>query len=80
MHMVPSRKIIKLAQVYKTVDIETVVRTIGILKNAPTAEGESAGEIVLSDMEEAKAFVRQAVQNLVRSTLDTLIVIEDKQG
>lgn len=80
MHMIPSRKIIKLGQVYKTVDIDTVVRMIGILKNAPTADGEAAGEVVLPDMEQAKAFVRQAVQNLVGSILITLIVIEDKQG
>lgn len=69
MHMIPSRKIIKLGNTYKTIEIEEVVRLIDIIKNEANTTGEAAGQIALPDIEQAKAFVRQAVQNLVSLSL-----------
>ncbi|KAK9895453.1 hypothetical protein P389DRAFT_93346 [Cystobasidium minutum MCA 4210] len=74
MHMIPSRKIIKLGNTYKTIEIEEVVRLIDIIKNEANTTGEAAGQIALPDIEQAKAFVRQAVQNLVNERKLTAII------
>lgn len=73
---VPSRKIIQLAKLYKTVAVEDVVRSIGILRTeaAPT-EDITSGCIAFTDLETAKQFVRQTVGALVSDSVQTSIIM-----
>lgn len=70
MRMIPSRKIIKLGNVYKTIELDEVVRNIQIVQTNPDPAAIAAGQIIFPDPEQAKNFIRQAVQALVREAVD----------
>jgi hypothetical protein len=71
--LIPARKIIKLADIYKTIEIQDVIRSLDILKTEAEAPGESIGQVLFRDLEQAKAYVRQVVQALVSVKLSHMI-------
>lgn len=73
MNLIPARKIIKLADIYKTIEIQDVIRSLDILKTEAEAPGESIGQVLFRDIEQAKAYVRQVVQALVSVKLSHMI-------
>lgn len=73
MNLIPARKIIKLADIYKTIEIQDMIRSLDILKTEAEAPGESIGQVLFRDLEQAKAYVRQVVQALVSVKLSHMI-------
>lgn len=64
-NMIPARKIIKLSKVYKTVELQDVIRSLKLVKVEADTTGEAVGRVLFNDIEQAKAYVRQVVQALV---------------
>ena len=66
--MIPARNIIKLANVYKTIEIQDVIQQIGIVRPDAETPGEAVGQVLVKDIEEAKDYVRQVVDALVSAS------------